>query len=40
MIMLTPEIQNAFVSILTDELKLATGCTEPIAMAYLSLIHI
>lgn len=32
--MLTPEIQNAFVSILTDELKLATGCTEPIAMAY------
>lgn len=32
--MLTPEIQNAFVSILTDELKLATGCTEPIAVAY------
>lgn len=32
--MLTSEIQNAFVGILTDELKMATGCTEPIALAY------
>ncbi len=32
--MLTPEVQNAFVAILKDELRLATGCTEPIALAY------
>lgn len=32
--MLTPEIQNAFVGILHEELKMATGCTEPIALAY------
>lgn len=32
--MLTPEVQNAFVAILADELKMATGCTEPIALAY------
>ena len=32
--MLKSEIQTAFVAILTDELKLATGCTEPIALAY------
>lgn len=32
--MLTPEIQDNFVAILADELKMATGCTEPIALAY------
>ena len=32
--MLTPEIQSAFVGILNEELKMATGCTEPIALAY------
>ena len=32
--MLTREVQDAFVAILTDELKLATGCTEPIALAF------
>lgn len=32
--MLTPEIQAAFVGILNEELKMATGCTEPIALAY------
>lgn len=32
--MLTPEIQNTFAAILADELKMATGCTEPIALAY------
>ena len=32
--MLTPEIQKAFVGILNEELKMATGCTEPIALAY------
>ena len=32
--MLTPQVQEAFVAILAEELKLATGCTEPIALAY------
>ncbi|MCI8453401.1 MAG: serine dehydratase subunit alpha family protein [Lachnospiraceae bacterium] len=32
--MLKPEIQAAYVSILKEELVPATGCTEPIAMAY------
>lgn len=32
--MLTPEVQTAFVNLLTKELRLATGCTEPIALAY------
>ncbi len=32
--MLKTEIKNAYVSILKEELILATGCTEPIAMAY------
>ena len=32
--MLTPDMQAAFVSILKEELMPATGCTEPIAIAY------
>lgn len=32
--MLTPEIQNAYTAILREELVPATGCTEPIAVAY------
>ena len=32
--MLTPEVQNAYIAILNEELVLATGCTEPIAVAY------
>ncbi len=32
--MLTSQVQEAFVAILTNELKMATGCTEPIALAY------
>ena len=32
--MLTPDMQAAFVSILKEELVPATGCTEPIAIAY------
>lgn len=32
--MLTPEVQAAFTAILKQELILATGCTEPIAIAY------
>ena len=32
--MLTTEIKNAYVSILREELVHATGCTEPIALAY------
>ena len=32
--MLTPEVQNAYLAILREELVLATGCTEPIAVAY------
>ena len=40
-----PEIYNAYVKILHEELVPAMGCTEPIAIAYasalaLSLIHI
>ena len=33
-IMLTPELQTAYLSILREELVPATGCTEPIALAY------
>ena len=29
-----PETMNAYVAILEEELVLATGCTEPIAIAY------
>ena len=32
--MLTPEITSAYISILREELIPATGCTEPIAIAY------
>ena len=32
--MLNPEVQNAYISILKEELVPATGCTEPIALAY------
>lgn len=32
--MLTPEMETAYTSILQEELILATGCTEPIAIAY------
>ena len=32
--MLTNEIKNAYISILREELVPATGCTEPIALAY------
>lgn len=32
--MLTSEIQKAYIAILQEELILATGCTEPIAVAY------
>ena len=32
--MLTPEMTNAYISILREELIPATGCTEPIAIAY------
>ena len=32
--MLTPELINAYVAILNEELLMATGCTEPIAIAY------
>ena len=32
--MLTNEIKNAYISILREELMPATGCTEPIALAY------
>ena len=32
--MLAPEIQEAYIAILKEELVLATGCTEPIAVAY------
>ena len=32
--MLTPEINRAYCSILREELVMATGCTEPIAIAY------
>ena len=32
--MLTPEIQEAYIAILKEELVPATGCTEPIAIAY------
>ena len=34
MAVLAPEIQDAYISILQEELVLATGCTEPIAVAY------
>lgn len=32
--MLSPEIQDAYIAILKEELVPATGCTEPIAIAY------
>ena len=32
--MLKPEIQAAYIAILNEELVPATGCTEPIAVAY------
>ena len=32
--MLTPEVQKSYVAILREELVMATGCTEPIAVAY------
>ena len=32
--MLTPELTTAYVNILREELIPATGCTEPIAIAY------
>ena len=32
--MLKPELENAYISILREELVPATGCTEPIAIAY------
>ena len=32
--MVTPEIQEAYIAILREELVPATGCTEPIAIAY------
>lgn len=32
--MLTSEKKNAYLSILSEELVPATGCTEPIALAY------
>lgn len=32
--MLAPNIQDSYIAILTEELVLATGCTEPIAVAY------
>ncbi len=32
--MLTPAIEQAYINILQEELLLATGCTEPIALAY------
>ena len=32
--MLTPELTNAYINILREELIPATGCTEPIAIAY------
>ena len=32
--MLSPEIQEAYIAILREELVPATGCTEPIAIAY------
>ena len=31
--MLKPELENAYISILREELVPATGCTEPIAIA-------
>lgn len=33
-VVLAPEIENAYIAILEEELVLATGCTEPIAVAY------
>lgn len=30
--MLKPELENAYISILREELVPATGCTEPIAL--------
>ena len=32
--MLTPAVTDAYIAILQEELLLATGCTEPIALAY------
>lgn len=32
--MLNPQITDAYIAILKEELQLATGCTEPIAVAY------
>ena len=32
--MLTDAVKNAYISILKEELGPATGCTEPIAIAY------
>ena len=32
--MLTPEMTNAYIAILQEELIPATGCTEPIAIAF------
>ena len=32
--MLTPELTSAYINILREELIPATGCTEPIAIAY------
>ena len=32
--MLTPELTTAYINILREELIPATGCTEPIAIAY------
>ena len=32
--MLTDAVKNAYISILKEELVPATGCTEPIAIAY------
>ena len=32
--MLSPEIQEAYIAILREELVPAMGCTEPIAIAY------
>ena len=36
--MLKPEIMDAYVEVLQNELLLATGCTEPIAIAYAAAI--
>ena len=32
--MITEQVRNAYISILREELVPATGCTEPIALAY------